>query len=324
MTNSKATTLGGWTALLLLGAVSVGLGAAGVQQQSAARAVRPTFPISADTDSDGLVDRLETVLLSVFVQSDTDQDGFSDAEELARQSSPLFPESVPASDEVQVGMSAYGADGQIHAVIAVYAADGNFHDKNITFGLMLHGTLMDISSDSWLQTAQIQVLPGSAPGARIALLSIPFSPNLVHVSRDLSMYATASVAGSGTVAAADSIHLASVQNVVVLVTADPTVMSFAMTGPGGRRGSQAMTSGSGGTIYIPLTTDPAGDLLNGWTQGQVCMQTTSAVGSDGIALTQQVDSAECQSGFDGACPSTCSASTGTTFTTVDPVVLLGG
>lgn len=336
MTNSKATTLGGATALLLpgalFGAICVGLGATGVQQ-GPARGVRPTSPIPEDADGDGLVDRLETVLGTVFVQADTDQDGFSDAEEFARQSSPLFAESTPDSAEVRVGMSAYGANGQIHAVIGVYSADGNFHDKNITFGLMLHGVLMDISSDSWLHTAQIQVLPGAAPGARIALLDIPFSPNLVHASRDLSMFSTISLPGSGAVADADSIHLASVLGVVVLVTEDPTVMSFSMMaggggggrGGGGRGGSQAMTSeSSGGTIYIPLTTDSAGDLLNGWTQGQICMQTTSAVGSDGMALTQQVDSAECQSGYEGACPSTCSASVGTTFTTVDPVVLIGG
>jgi hypothetical protein len=91
-------------------------------------------------------------------------------------------------------------------------------------------------------------------------------------------------------------------------------------GRGGKQGLQQAP----GTIYVPLSVDDSGDLPVSWTQGSVCMQTTSAVGSDGAAITQQVDSADCQPGFDSACPSTCAASVGTTFTTIDPVVLIGG
>src|SRR6187455_2168832 len=90
-----------------------------------------------DPDGDGVPNRLESVLGTNRFQADTDLDGFSDLEELARRSSPLFPQSVPQSQRMRLGMSATGGDTRMHAVIAIYLPDGNLRNKAFAAGLLV-------------------------------------------------------------------------------------------------------------------------------------------------------------------------------------------
>jgi hypothetical protein len=135
---------------------------------------------------------------------------------------------------------------------------------------------------------------------------------------------TARLQQAGRVAAADSIRLRYIDGVVVLVKQEfaggmstlpvPSLSAGPHSGAGPR-------SGSGTFVPLPLGDE---DMPTTWTPGAVCFQTTAPVSADGATLTQQVVSADCQPGFDGACPPSCSASVGSTFTTIDPVVLIGG
>jgi hypothetical protein len=77
------------------------------------------------------------------------------------------------------------------------------------------------------------------------------------------------------------------------------------------------------TIYMPLPLSEGDNPVN-WVPGEICVQQSSPVGSAGAVLTQEVTSAECQDGWEAACPPSCASSVGTTFTTIDPAVLIGG
>ena len=69
----------------------------------AAHAAGPGGP---DTDGDGLTDHFEEVLGTDGSRSDTDGDGYWDAEELARQSNPLNAANVPGSKPTGFSASA--------------------------------------------------------------------------------------------------------------------------------------------------------------------------------------------------------------------------
>ena len=78
-----------------------------------------------------------------------------------------------------------------------------------------------------------------------------------------------------------------------------------------------------GTIYRPLT-GGGDDVPNGWAIDQICYQMSQAVAVNGAVVTHEVVSADCVSGWDGSCPPTCGSSVGSTFNSIDPVILIGG
>ena len=308
-----------WLPLALIAGAGGWIAAGLLEQPTLSAAVL----VTVDSDDDHLVNAQEKVLGTSLWDADTDLDGWSDLEEFARQSSPLFPESQPEDVDLQVAMSAHGHGGGLHAVVALFSADPNLRDKKLSLGMQVQGRMVPIAIDQWLLTATMTVVPGEAPGSRIMLLDLPIDPLWIDVHREVSFFVTAGITGTGKVAAAATIHLKSIEGVIVLVTPDPTVLP-PPGGPGGGA-TQAGAGGAGtGTIYIPLPLDDDGTIPVTWNTGEICYQTTSTVGTVGASVLQQVTSAACQSGFAGACPSSCGASVGTTFTTIDPVVLIGG
>ena len=273
-----------------------------------------------DSDGDGLVNLQESVLGTNKFQADTDGDGFSDLEELARKSSPLFPQSVPEGDRIKLGMTCRGGDTQLHATIAIYLPDGSLRNKSFKAGILVGTRMSSLTEAYLLHHAKLTLHPAADPAAKIAVLDLPISPRLVRHYGHMTVYATVGDDAHGVVQAADCIQLLAFGQTVVLQVANP--MSFASTSLGGS-GQQTGGSGGGniGSIYIPL---PIGGDSSGWTPGQVCVQQTALIGSSGAMITQEVTSAECQDGWDGYCPSSCASTVGNTYVTVDPLALIGG
>ncbi len=273
---------------------------------------------ATDPDHDGLVNLQETVLGTNRFQADSDCDGFSDLEELARKTSPLLSDSFPTGNEISVGMSCRGGDTGLHALIALYLPDGKLRDKRFRAGMLVAGRTVALSERYLLKYGKIAMYPAQDPAACIATIDLPITARYVRHYGHMTVFATIGDAPFGIAQAADSMHLIAFGQTVVLELQNPWILGTAtLAGTGQQTGS----IGGVGSIYVPL---PLGGGVSDWAPGQVCFQQTSLIGVAGPKITQEVTSAECQVGWDGFCPSSCAATVGNTYTTIDPVALIGG
>jgi hypothetical protein len=283
------------------------------RELQAAPAQRPNDP-----DGDGLVNAQETVLGTNRFLADTDGDNFSDLEELARKTSPHFSESIPHGSRMAVGMSARGNGHELHALISFYLPDGRLQNKVFKAGVLVGSRTIVLSQDYLLNHAVLSLHAARDPNARIATLDLPIEPRFVHYFGHMTVFATLGNASQGIVQAADSILLIAIGPMIVLQMADPRVLGTGSLSGGGGGGSGG--SSNVGSIYVPLGADEPGN----WTPGEVCVQQTSVIAVSGAMVTMEVTSAECEDGWDGFCPSSCAATVGNTYTTIDPVALIGG
>jgi hypothetical protein len=273
----------------------------------------------SDADGDGLVDALEHVLGTSPLKADTDRDGYSDLEELARNSSPIdatsFPSEGSRDSAPSLGMSCYWSHGRVHALIAVYSPDSNFHDLSLHIGYLANGRLGELGESALVGHASIRTYAARDPDASIAAVDFPFSPRAIHALGSLTVFATVGRKSSGIVSAADASQLLDVGGVVVLCKPDHSAMNAATVGGGHAHGASAM-------IYIPL--GDGDDPPVNWTQGAICYQQMEVVATTQASVTQEVVSAECQDGWDGSCPTGCAGSVGSTITTINAAALIGG
>lgn len=296
------------------------MGALLVHQERTKPHLAAVTVVAQDTDQDGLCDKLERVLGTSRVAVDTDGDGFGDGEELCRQTSPLFGSSLPSSRRVSVGMSACGSRDKIDIAIGLYAKGVSISDLNVTVGIFASNRIIELSNSYVASHSHLQLLPTSDPFATNALLVFRIPPSAVHALGALTLFATVSNPGSGIVASADTVQLTSIAGNVVLVMPDPTVppVEMMMVAPGAVL--------SVGSIYVPLPLGSNDDMgyPATWVPDSVCYQRTSPTAVDGAVVTQEVVQSECRDGWDGACAPSCTGAVGSTFTTVDPLVLVGG
>lgn len=283
-----------------------------------------TPPLSDDTDGDGLVDAQEEVIGTNHLRIDSDEDGFSDLEELARGTSPLFPQSKPDLERLHVGLTCRGDGTNIHALLAVYLPDGNLRTKGVDGGVLINGNrYLSLSQVIVMAHARLRLHDAAAPGAKIAVFDLPFSPRYVRALGELSLFGVVRHRPGGLIASADAKRLVSIGSVIALQMQNPLIFSM-----GGLQGSPTQTGSSTGlnlgSIYVPLPVSGGNGGESYWTPGQVCVQQTMVVGVSGNMTIQEVVSAECQVGWDGYCPPNCQSTVGDTFTTVDPLVLIGG
>jgi hypothetical protein len=273
--------------------------------------------VSTDSDGDGLADRQESILSTSSIRADTDRDGFSDLEELARKTSPLFDEWRPTVERLSVGMTAHGAGGKLHIVLAVYCRIAEFDGLRMTIGAQVGGRLLDLSSSRLVTSSDMHVMPAKDPRSMIATLDIPVAPYWIRRAGEATFYVTVAGHGSTVVTAADTAELRYMDGVITLVQDDPT---FSLNSTSGHLAA----SGGGGSVFRPLLLDEEEELPSSWSEDEICAQRSAPVGVSGAVVTQEVISAECQEGWDASCPPSCSSSVGSTHTTIDPVILIGG
>lgn len=307
----------GWSliaplAIIVAGSAYIGTGLYSPPRLNAARAV------STDTDGDGLVDRQEAILGTSSTRADTDRDGFSDLEELARKTSPLHAQWRPMTDRMSVGMTAHGAEGRVQLLLAVYCRIAELSKLRITFGVQVGGRVVNLSDSRIFTQSDMVVMPAKDPRSMVAVLDVPIAaPWLLHV-HEATFFAT--VAGHSSVAtSADTAEFRYMDGMILLVQDNPT---FTLNSSAGH----APANGGSSSIFKPLPLDDGEDVPSNWTEDEICSQRSSPVGvsSGGAVVTQEVVAAECEEGWDSSCPPSCSSSVGSTHTTIDPLILIGG
>ena len=280
----------------------------------------------SDEDGDGLSYIQEKILGTSPTVTDTDGDGISDLEEWARNSSPLTATSKPSlTKRVAVGMTISAHTDGLHALVCVYMGDMNLREKSLQIGLFSQGRTLVLSNTYLAENSHLQFKPSVIPSGAVAVIDVTFSPDVVHAAGELSLWARVAAPGFGpfeSLNASASIYLSSINGIVTYaMPVPPSVVASAL--PYG--GAQDIR---GGTIYVPLLPHPTGSsslaVPAGWSSGEVCFQRSSLVGVSGATLTNEVVTADCISGWDGSCPPSCVSTVGSTFRTIDPLVLIGG
>lgn len=264
-----------------------------------------------DFDGDFLSDEQEQVLGTNPFVVDTDGDGFGDLEELARGSSPLLASSVPTNTQpVHVGMSAHpGIDGKIHIVVAVHSTVPNPRAIQLTFGAQIENRMFTFSTAWVAANSTMQVTTGVGANSLITLMDIPFQPSGILAAGHLTFFATVGLPGTG-VLSADTARLVNVDGMVALLARPPQTAGHPTVLPG--------------SIFIPLPEGGSGNMPSTWSEGSVCYQRAAPVAVNGAVVTQEVVAAGCMEGFEGYCPGSCASSVGSTYSTVDPIGLIGG
>jgi hypothetical protein len=274
--------------------------------------------IHTDMDLDGLNTIQERVLGTHANNADSDGDGFSDLEELARQSSPLSARSVPRENQrLSVGMTAHMREGKIHLMLAMYTTDGNLRNKNLNVGYMAGLALTWLDNTSIAQDATIRVLRAAHRYGRIVLIDKEYDPQAVLWGQGATWCATASIVGSGHVTTAAVCELREIENEICLVVRLNPLELLPMPESAGGQTS----------IYVPISLiGDEGEIPDTWTLGHVCFQRSSSVGGGGpnpACVIQEVTSSECAPNWDGLCPMSCPSNVGNQFATIDPALLLG-
>ena len=276
----------------------------------------------SDEDGDGLSLIQEKILGTSPTNPDSDGDGYNDLEELARDSSPTSAASIPnPSKQLGLGLTVSAQRDGLHALVLVYMSDMDLRQKNLKIGLFSHDRTLVLSNSYLAASTSLDFKPSSNPSGCVAKIDVPFRPNLVLAAGEVTVWANASVpglVGEGTGAA---MHLTSIGGVVTFAMPAPApviAQSSPYSGPQDGRG----------TIYVPLLPPATGSSAMtgpaGWAAGEVCLQRSTLVGVNGASLTSEIVTADCASGWDGFCPPSCSSTVGSTYRTVDPLVLLGG
>jgi hypothetical protein len=282
-----------------------------------------------DADCDGLVYAQEHVLHTLPDSEDTDRDGFSDLEEIARHSSPRIAALVPdPTKRIGVGLTAHAQTNGVHVLVATFMSDMDLRSKRLKVGILAHGQLYTFPTSYLAAHSTLSWHPASVGAGCVVLIDLTIDPSLVHALGHLTVWAKAGLVGAPGATSADSLHLLSIAGIVVY--AMPVTRGMLPMNK-----DQGTTAG--GSIYVPLLPSPGGSGTGGngsgsggggvpasWEPGEVCFQRTSLVGADGAAVTNEVVEAECLGGWDGFCPPNCSSTVGSTFRTVDPLGLIGG
>ncbi|MFN0242375.1 MAG: hypothetical protein ACKVWV_05725 [Planctomycetota bacterium] len=259
-------------------------------------------------------DRQEQILSTSAILADTDGDGFGDCEELARKTSPLHAQLRPVVERVSVGTSVHGDRWKLRWVIALYLPDATMAWPLMTLGAQAGGRIIDLSRHQLLQQSTVTVVSAHDQRASVVLIDIPIPPQFVRAFGEVTFFTVMS-SDNGSMVSSALARLLRLDGMTVIVQPDGTTTASAQ---------QWASSTGSASVYRPVPLDEEDEVPSNWTQDQICSQRSSPVGMSGPLITQEVTSAECQDGWDSSCPPSCSSSVGSTHTTIDPVVLIGG
>ncbi len=261
-------------------------------------------PTTEDIDQDGLIQHQEELLGSLDNQQDTDSDGFVDLVELARGSDLTNAVSQPAPQILSVGMASRTDEGLVTIVSAIYSTFSELPDLDFRLGVSIDGTPIELPPSIFLPSSALSLYPAFDANGIIILLETSFPQSLLTQFGYLGFYSTIAPQGGLPLGAA-VLNLFDFDGYAVEMV--PAPMEFA----------------AGGSIYKPLGRGE--DLpASVWTDGQVCWQATSTVGSQGGSVVLEVEDASCVP-MTTMCHSTaCQATIGSQITILDAGSFTGG
>lgn len=285
--------------------------------------LKADMAVVLDGDDDGLPDAVEVFLGTNAYLIDSDQDGFSDVEEFARQSDPINGASVPEDYDYSVGMTAYGHQGMVHIVIAIYDRDRRLGNNRVRFGAIGGHKSLSVPLNRLLGMSTVQETV-AADGSEIKLIDTRLRHSQI-APRYFSVYVALGAVGVDGFQSAAKLDLMRSGD-VVLMGGRQSANRFGL--PPGTSGLSPDPAQQGATsttsVYSPISVGGGGEVPGDWASGQVCSRSAMTVGSTGAVLTQQVETAECVDGWDSHCDSGCSDAVGSTYRAIDPVALVGG
>ncbi len=272
-----------------------------------------------DYDGDGIDDAAEEIIGTHNWAADSDHDGFIDSEELARDSDPLDPGSIPLAEAPHAGLDASAHDGSLHLISTFYVRSELIGAYSVQFGAVLAGKLVFLGPRKLGNNVTTRIVPAATAGMVIVVVDLTLRPQLVHRFGALPFVTT--LIENGQIVAAEKVDIAVVDGLLMRRFELPSVM-LAATAAGA---SAQQSSSQSGLDPLSFYKSLAGEVQNSnGISGAVCVQQTQTVGAGGGTVTQEVIDAGCQDGWDGFCSSGCAASVGGTYVTVDPGLLIGG
>lgn len=294
---------GSWLSALV---IAVGIGGIGTaidseRPRTLAASSSGTCP---DADGDGLIDLQEEILGTLPDASDSDLDGYSDLEEIARASDPLDAASLPEDHDLSIGLTARSEDGVITLVAPIYAKTGSFGQIDLEFGIVFpDGSRYELQPTLYLPVMTGGVYAPQKQNYRVVLLEMPFPQSLVQGLGSLSLYGVVENTLTLSSASAAALNLIDFSGVTVMAQNPPYSLG-------------------GGVIYAPIV--PDSEIPPSWSSGQICWHEASPVGMVGSSTAYEVTKGSCVSS-DTYCSSTdCTSLVGMNMMLVDPATLLGG
>lgn len=292
--------------------MTLGLAAAAV---AAGRSLAPLPLASAapivgvgglDSDLDGLVDSLELVRGTSALDADTDGDGFLDLVELAQNSNPGDPNSIPASISFALALLPHASEGVFRLSQVVYVPDNDISGVSYNLFVRWQGVTLPVDPSLYLAGATFNFVPSEIGNDGVAVITTYLPVSVMEFLGPVSFLATGGPSGAISPTAAAG-------TTVLPVGGALNEVQTAQQAGFGQLG--------GGTVYRPL--QPAEELPGGYTPGQICYQTSVPQGASGGMVIYEVDTSNCEAAF-AYCSPACELQTGTTFELVDPLALLGG
>lgn len=262
-----------------------------------------------DLDGDGLPDALEMRLGTSPTMVDSDGDGVSDIEEVARHSDPADATWLPNPATVSINVVPYVEAGVTHLVTAMYAADGNLTNKPFSMGARIGTTVRTAPLTYFTKNATFSTQKGKVTGSTVFVVDSPLEPTLLERFDSISFYSV--IQSNGKKVDAGATDLALIDGVVV----EYTVGNIISSTPG--RASGPMPAFG---TYGPVDADAVLE----WTPGEICGQTMAVAATMGPVIVEEVVDAACEPGWDSYCDPGCAATVGETQQRLDPAALIIG
>lgn len=303
--------------------------------------IRAAVDSSPDADRDGLVDGLERLLGTSAAHADTDKDGFSDTEEIARRSSPRSAESQPEHGlPIEVGIVVHSERSMLRAQFVLYVADGGLGDKHLTLTALIGERPVQIPAGVVARLGAFHSVPASRRPGKLYLLDLPIHPRTVYAAGCLSLSASVAAPRTSLAGSTDTVDLVVMGEEIYLRLPWERIGHTKLASenvPDAGGGASETLDGGGATntsVFLPAYdresdgqgsgTGSGGQNGSSSIPGQVCVQKTRPVGVSGGSIIYEVVSSECVDGWDGFCSTACGGALGTTSRSLDPLTYGGG